>query len=213
MTNRIDPAMFKRTFSYEEYLAFIVELVDKGLTSGPDQSEKLTHFTKLNFQRLKRVFRTLNLSEETVASAKNVQSEMLWVVIVESWCGDVPQNLPFMEAISQITDNINLRIILRDENSEIMDQFLTNGTRSIPKLICFDPNNFEVAGTWGPRPAGASELVKTLLKDPQVTKERRIEAVQRWYLQNSGEQLQSELCSLLKEWDSKLMGQEITEID
>ena len=213
MTNRIDPAMFKRTFSYEEYLVFIAELVDKGLTSGPDQSEKLTHFTKLNFQRLKRVFRTLNLSLETVASAKNVQSEMLWVVIVESWCGDVPQNLPFMEAISQITDNINLRIILRDENSEIMDQFLTNGTRSIPKLICFDPNNFEVAGTWGPRPAGASELVKTLLKDPEVTKERRIEAVQRWYLQNSGEQLQSELCSLLKEWDSKLMGQEITEID
>jgi hypothetical protein len=213
MTNRIDPAMFKRTFSYEEYLELITELVNKGLTSGPDQSEKLTHFTKLNFQRLKRVFRTLQLSEEIVDAAKNVQSEMLWVVIVESWCGDVPQNLPFMEAISQQANNIRFQIILRDENPEIMDQFLTNGTRSIPKLICFDPRTFEVAGTWGPRPIGASELVKALLKDPEVTKEMRSEAVQRWYLQNKGEQLQSELCFLIEEWDSKLMDQKLTEID
>ena len=213
MTNRLDPAMFKRTFGYEEYQKLITELVDKGLTSGPDQSEKLTHFTKLNFQRLKRVFKTLQLSEEIVNAAKNVQSEMLWVVIVESWCGDVPQNLPFMEAISQISDKINLRIILRDENPEIIDQFLTNGTRSIPKLICFDPDTFEVAGTWGPRPAGASALVKTLLQDPEVTGDMRKEAIQRWYLQNRGEQLQSELCSLMGEWDSKLLDEKLSEVD
>lgn len=213
MTNRLNPAMFKRTFSYEEYQKLISDLVDRGLTSGPDQSEKLTHFTKLNFQRLKRVFRTLQLSEEIVDAAKNVQSEMLWVVIVESWCGDVPQNLPIMEAISEITDKVNLRIILRDENPGIMDQFLTNGTRSIPKLICFDPHNLEVAGTWGPRPVGATELVKDLLKDPRVTPDMRKEAVQRWYLQNRGEQLQSELCYLLEEWDTKLMDQKLTEVD
>jgi hypothetical protein len=213
MTNRIDPAMFKRTFSYEEYQELIRELVDKGLTSGPEQSEKFTHFTKLNFQRLKRVYRTLHLSDKMVKAAKNIQSEMLWVVIVESWCGDVPQNLPFMEAISQKSDKINLRIILRDENPEIMDQFLTNGTRSIPKLICFDPCTLEVAGNWGPRPAGATTLVKTLLKDPEVTKEMRIEAVQRWYLQNQGELLQSELCSLIGDWDSKLMDQKLAEAD
>ena len=213
MTKRLDPAMFNRTFSYKEYQEYISELVDKGLTSGPEQSEKFTHFTKLNFQRLKRVFRTLQLSEKIVESVKNVRSEMLWVVIVESWCGDVPQNLPFMEAISQISDKIKLRIILRDENPEIMDQFLTNGTRSIPKLICFDPDTYDVAGTWGPRPVGAIELVKDLLKDPEVTADMRKEAVQRWYLQNRGEQLQSELTALLEEWDSKLMDQKLTEVD
>ncbi|MGD9328765.1 MAG: thioredoxin family protein [Cyclobacteriaceae bacterium] len=213
MTKCIDPAMFKRTFSYSEYQDLIAELVDKGLTSGPEQSEKFTHFTRLNFQRLKRVFRTLNLSEEIIETSKNVQSEMLWVVIVESWCGDVPQNLPFMEAISQISDKINLRIMLRDENPMIMDQFLTNGTRSIPKLICFDPKTYEVAGTWGPRPVGATELVKDLLKDPEVTADMRKEAVQRWYLQNRGEQLLSELSALLVEWDSKLMDQKLTEVD
>lgn len=213
MTNRIDPAMFKRTFSYEEYQELITELVNKGLTSGPDQSEKLTHFTKLNFQRLKRVFRTLQLSEEIVEAAKNVQSEMLWVVIVESWCGDVPQNLPFLEAVSRQTNNIKLQIILRDDNPDIMDQFLTNGTRSIPKLICFDLHTFDVAGTWGPRPAGAVELVKTLLKDPEVTADMRKEAVQRWYLGNKGEQLQSELCPLIQEWDAKLMDQKLAEAD
>jgi len=213
MTNRLEPAMFKRTFSYEEYLEFVTELVNKGLTSGPDQSEKHTHFTKLNFQRLKRVFRTLQLTEDIIEVTKNVQSEMLWVVIVESWCGDVPQNLPYMEAISRLTDKIRLQIILRDENPEIMDQFLTNGTRSIPKLICFDRHTYEVAGTWGPRPTGAVELVKTLITDPEITKEMRSEAVQRWYLENKGEQLQSELCSLIEEWNMKLMGQKLTEAD
>jgi hypothetical protein len=118
-----------------------------------------------------------------------------------------------MEAISQISDKIKLRIILRDENPEIMDQFLTNGTRSIPKLICFDPDTYDVAGTWGPRPVGATELVKDLLKDPEVTADMRKEAVQRWYLQNRGEQLQSELSALLVEWDSKLMDQKLTEVD
>ncbi len=213
MTNRIDPAMIKRSFSFKGYQELINELVDKGLTTGPEQSEKFTHFTKLNFQRLKRVYKTLHVSEEVVETAKNLQSEMLWVVIVESWCGDVPQNLPFMEAISQVSDKINLRIILRDENPEVMDRFLTNGTRSIPKLICFDPDTYEVAGTWGPRPKGATELVKDLLKDPGVTADMRKEAVQRWYLQNRGEQLQSELSSLMEEWDSKLMDQKLTEAD
>ena len=213
MANRLDPAMFKRTFSYQEYQELITDLVGKGLTSGSNQSEKLTHFTKLNFQRLKRVYKTLQLSDEVVNAARNVQSEMLWVVIVESWCGDVPQNLPFMEAISKLSDKIKLKIILRDENPAVMDQFLTNGTRSIPKLICFDPDTFKIGGTWGPRPAGAIELVKDLLKDPEVTPDMRKEAVQRWYLQNRGEQLQSELCSLIREWDSKLMDHKLTEAD
>lgn len=213
MTNRLDPAMFKRTFCYEEYLELVAELVNKGLTSGTDQSEKHTHFTKLNFQRLKRLFRTLQLKEDIIEVAKKVQSEMLWVVIVESWCGDVPQNLPFMEAISGLNDKIRLQIILRDENPEIMDQFLTNGTRSIPKLICFDLHTYRVAGTWGPRPAGAVELVKTMIKDPEISKEMRGEAVQRWYLQNKGEQLQSELCSDITEWDAKLVSQKLTEAD
>lgn len=213
MRNRLDPAMFKRTFIFEEYLEFIKELVSKGLTSGPDQSEKNTHLTKLNFQRLKRVNRTLQLTDEIIEMTKNVQSEMLWVVIVESWCGDVPQNLPFMEAISSKSDKINLKIILRDENPEVMDQFLSNGTRSIPKMICIDPNTYEVAGTWGPRPAGAVDLVKTLIKDPEVTKEKRGEAVQRWYLENKGEQLQTEMYSLIEEWDAELIGKKLTEVD
>ena len=213
MTNRINPAKLKRTFSYEDYLEYVEELISKGLSSGPDQSEKNTHFTKLNFQRLKRVFRTLQLTDEIIEITKNVKSDMSWVVIVESWCGDVPQNIPFLEAISRQSDKINLQIILRDENPDIMNQFLTNGTRSIPKLICYDSDTYEVVGTWGPRPAGAVDLVKSLIKDPEVTKEMRSEAVQRWYLADKGEQLQSEIYSLIEEWDAKLLGRKLTEVD
>ena len=173
----------------------------------------MAHFTKLNFQRTKRITKTLLLTKEITDLAQNMQSEMLWIVIAESWCGDVPQSLPYLNALSISSEKIKLRIILRDDNSEIMDQFVTNGSRAIPKLICLDPETYEVAGTWGPRPAGAKEIVQTLLKNPAITKDIRNEAVQRWYLENKGQQLQSELSLLIRDWDSNLSQKKLTKVD
>jgi len=213
MLSRLDPSMFNRIFTYSEYLEFITSLVAKGLSSGPDQSEKLTHFTKLNFQRLKRIYKTLQLSARIPTIVKDIESDMLWVVIVESWCGDVPQSIPYMEAISQLSDKIKFRIILRDQNPRIMDRFLTNGTRSIPKLICLNPKTFEVVGTWGPRPEGARNLVKTMLGDPAITADMRKEAVQRWYMENKGQELMDELGAMVQTWDGILLDQHLTDAE
>jgi len=204
MKNRLDPALLNETFTFDEYIQLVNELVVQNRTTGPNQSELFAQYTKLNFQRLKRITKTLQISDELSEIIHNIQSEMLWIVIVEAWCGDVPQNLPYFNAIATISGKFELNIVLRDDNPEIMDQFLTNGSRSIPKLICLDTKTYEVAGTWGPRPAGAREVVRKLIKDPAITKDMRNEAVQRWYLQNKGQQLQSEMSLLIREWDSCL---------
>jgi hypothetical protein len=213
MKDRLDPTLLKNTYSFEAYFQLVSELVKQNKTTGPSQSELNAHYTKLNFQRLKRIVKTLEISDELSGTIQNVQSEMLWVVIVEAWCGDVPQNLPYLNAISDACGKFQLKVVLRDDNPEIMDQFLTDGARSIPKLICLDPETYEVIGTWGPRPEGAGDLVKSLLKDPQITKDMRNEAVQRWYLQNKGMQLQSELNQLIKEWDLCLSEKKFTGVD
>ena len=212
MRDRLDPTLLNDTYTFKEYFQLVSNLVEQNRTTGPNQSELNSQYTRLNFQRLKRIVKTLQISDELTGAIRQIQSDMLWIVIVEAWCGDVPQNLPYFDAISNASDKIRLKIVLRDDNPEVMDQFLTNGSRSIPKLICLDPETFEVIGSWGPRPEGATELVKKMIKDPKITKDMRNEAVQRWYLQNKGIQLQSELSLLLGKWDFSLMQSRLTQV-
>ena len=204
MSNRLDKTLLKESFTFEEYIQLLGRLVEESGTSGPEQSEQRVIFTKLNLQRTRRILKTLALSDEIKKRMAGVGSEMLWIVIVESWCGDVPHNLPYIHAISELSDRVTLKVILRDENPEIMDRFLTDGTRSIPKMICLDPESCEVAGTWGPRPAGARLLVSAMTGSPAITREMRNEAVQRWYNENKGQELQSELFQIIRQWDLHL---------
>jgi hypothetical protein len=212
MKNRLDPAMFERIFAFDQYYQLVQNLVDEKKTTGLTQSEMLAHNTKLNFQRLKRIIKTLQLSHKIKQTIFEIESEMLWIVVVEAWCGDVPQHLPYFNAISEFSDKVRLKVILRDENPEIMDRFLTNGTRSIPILICVNPDTGDVIGTWGPRPAGAMEIVQKLVKNPEITKDMRNEAIQRWYLENKGQELQEELSLLIRKWDTSLIQGKLAEI-
>jgi hypothetical protein len=80
-----------------------------------------------------------------------------------------------------------------------MDQFLTDGARSIPKLIAIDRTSGDVLGTWGPRPKAAQELFVEL-RSRGVEKPLINEELQRWYLADKGRSLQTELAELAVEW-------------
>jgi thioredoxin-like negative regulator of GroEL len=120
-----------------------------------------------------------------------------WLVLSEGWCGDAAQNLPALEKIAEHSHGkIHLRVLLRDENTELMDQWLTNGGRSIPKLIQLNAA-VEVTGSWGPRPAEAQAMVlaaKAAGEDHHVYAER----VHKWYAHNNSADLQGEILELLK---------------
>jgi|TARA_B110000037_G_scaffold43367_1_gene53405 hypothetical protein len=181
----------KNALSYEGYRAFVSALLTNGKATGMEQSEALTNYSLLNDKRMKRLDKTIKLSEETLQEFQKISEPKTWLVLTEGWCGDAAQSLPVLNKIAKSTDKIDLKIILRDENLPLMDLFLTNGGRSIPKLIALDKDN-NVIDSWGPRPTTASKMVadykeKNGALDPQFKQD-----LQLWYNKDKGENVQAD---------------------
>tara|TARA_B110000091_G_scaffold213391_1_gene262608 strand:+ start:6545 stop:7138 length:594 start_codon:yes stop_codon:yes gene_type:complete len=181
----------KNALSYEGYRAFVSALLTDGKATGMEQSEALTNYSLLNNKRMKRLDKTIKLSEETLQEFQKISEPKTWLVLTEGWCGDAAQSLPVLNKIAKSTDKIDLKIILRDENLPLMDLFLTNGGRSIPKLIALDKDN-NVIDSWGPRPTTASKMVadykeKNGALDPQFKQD-----LQLWYNKDKGENVQAD---------------------
>jgi hypothetical protein len=150
--------------SYKAYFELTENLVKQGKTTGPNQSEFYVNYTKLNFQRMKRLNKTIEINTSLIDLIKQIQTPQNWLVISESWCGDAAQNIPILQKIADFSPFVNLKIVFRDENLELIDRYLTNGGRSIPKLIAFKSETLEELFTWGPRPERIQNLMNDLKK-------------------------------------------------
>lgn len=178
----------------------IEQLYEQGRTTNEDNRENMLDYTKLYLQRTSRWDRRGKLDEELIQKLENFPRKMVWLVLNEGWCGDSAQSLPFINKMAEQSENITLRIILRDQNTEVMDEFLTDGARSIPKLIALDEKNLEVLGTWGPRPKVAYEMYKTERANPDIPNEKARENLHFWYAKDKGRTIQNEFLKLLDEW-------------
>ncbi len=139
-------------FDYPGFSRWVEALVQVGKTSGLRQKEVLINFTALNLKRMQRIYKTTQLNKALELAVVNLKIPQHWYVITEAWCGDSAQILPVLARIAEsAAGKIQLHIFLRDENPEWMDCYLTNGNRSIPKLIAFDKNMKEIF-TWGRAP-------------------------------------------------------------
>jgi hypothetical protein len=194
MRNYIEKAM-----TFDEYNDLIDTLVAEGKTSGENQSEVYVNFTKLNQSRMRRLFKTVKLNESLREAARAVKANWIWLILTEAWCGDAAQNIPPIELIAKENDRIKTLYLLRDENLELMDKYLTNGARAIPKLICIDAETLEVLGTWGSRPQAAYDLFYSL-KEQGLEKPEIIEKIHRWYIEDNTESLQAEFEKLIQNW-------------
>ena len=190
----------EESLSYKEYIALIDELLAKGETTGPNQSDALLHYGKLNRRRMQRLGKTVELTAGVKTAAREVKRKMIWLIITEGWCGDAAQNIPVIEKIASESVNIETRYVLRDENPELIDQFLSEGARSIPKLVSMDADTLEVIGSWGARPAAAQALFHEL-KRQGVAKPLIMENLQRWYNDDRSGSIQNELAQLIEQWD------------
>jgi hypothetical protein len=131
------------------------------------------------------------------AAVGQIDFPQTWYILTEAWCGDAAQILPAIVAASLSNPLITVRLLLRDENSELMDAYLTNGGRSIPKLIAVD-DDFNELFTWGPRPAGAQALLLEYKANPMKSYSEFSEDIQRWYIADKTESPQIELQALLE---------------
>ncbi len=189
----------EKSMTFAEYVSLIDGLLADGKTTGPNQSEAMFDYAKLNKHRMDRLDKTVELAENVRSAAKSLDRKLIWLILTEGWCGDAAQNLPVIEKIATESDNIETRYLLRDENLDLMEQFLTDGARSIPKLIAIDAGTLEVLGTWGARAKPAQELFQEL-KNRGVEKPLIMENLQRWYNADKSRSIQAEFETLLKEW-------------
>lgn len=187
-----------RSMSYAQYRKLLQDLEAQGKTTGSNQSEKYIHYGKINVQRMARLHKTITLMGELEASAKKIERSYIWLILTEGWCGDAAQNLPVMAMIEEVCPRVELKLLLRDENLDLMDQYLTNNGRSIPKLICVEKESLKELFTWGPRPEAAQELMLQL-KANDVSYEDRSLAIQKWYNMDKTLSLQNELLQLIQQ--------------
>ncbi len=187
-----------KAMSYNEYIALVKNLAEEGKSTGPEQTEALTNYTQLNDRRMKRWDKTLKFNDEAVEQISKVDTEITWLVLTESWCGDASPALPVMHKISELNPNISLKIILRDENVDLMNRFLTNGGMSIPKLVAIDDTIKEVVGDWGPRSKAATKLVEDYKAEHGTLTAEFKQDLQVWYNKDKGQSVLEDLLKQLK---------------
>jgi hypothetical protein len=123
----------------------------------------------------------------------------------EGWCGDAAQLLPIMNRMAEFSENIDFKVVLRDENESLMNLFLTNGGKSIPKLLILDAATKTVIADWGPRPEGATKLIQDYKSMHGVVDETAKTNLQKWYLQDKGISTQNEIMTLVGKSEKALV--------
>jgi hypothetical protein len=183
--------------SYQEYKTMLLDLIKEGKSTGPVQDEVRVNYTRLNNQRMKRLDKQTRLSDEAISAAEKIDRDFTWLVLTESWCGDAAQTLPVINKFSEVNKNIDLKVVLRDENDELMDQFLTDGNKSIPKLIVIENESKEVVSSWGPRTEKATRMIQEYKKKHGKVDDVIKKDLQVFYNKDKGKQIEKEMISLL----------------
>lgn len=200
---KITRDIIHNAWTYDDYRTKVDELFADGKTTGDNHSEAMLNYMKMNIFRMKRLDKTTRLTENTLTQIKKENRKITWLVITEAWCGDAAQVIPVLNKLAAENENIDLKLILRDENLEVMDQFLTNGTRSIPILIVLDSETLEVLNSWGPRPVEVQEMVmdakSQALANPDESAEIWNEVKknsQLWYAKDKTKSIQEEILNI-----------------
>ncbi len=187
------------TFTYREFLDYSKQLTDAGQTSGPDQSSHLVEYTALNHTRMERIEKRATLSEELKTTIEKQERPQQWVLLTETWCGDSAQNLPVIgKAAEYAGDQIQLTIVLRDQNTHLIEQYIPEVGMGIPRLLVLDEQD-QLLAQWGARPQPAQAFIDKWKADPDNIDKKEVQKeMQLWYAKNKHQALQQELVALIE---------------
>ena len=187
------------SYSYAEYRKAVTVSIARMKSGTEDPLDEYYHYTVLNESRMNRLDKTITISADVISAMLTLKKHYVWLVLSEGWCGDAAQLLPIMNKMAIVAPNIDLKIVFRDENVPLMDKFLTNGARSIPKLIVLDAETSAELASWGPRPKGAANLITSYKQQYGSIDETAKTELQLWYLHDKGLSTQQELCALMRD--------------
>lgn len=189
----------QKGIDYSTYRQLIIDLLKEGKFTGTTENPEYFQFSELNNSRMNRLDKTIKILESHQIQLKNLSEKITFLIISEGWCGDAAQIVPVLNKLVNCSENIDFKIVIRDENPELMDLFLTNGNRAVPMLLMIDSETNELIAKWGPRPKVASKMVldyKTL--HGALDADFKIQ-LQNWYNVDKGIEIQNEVMNLLKQ--------------
>jgi hypothetical protein len=199
LENKIESLMQEKlemAISYAEFKALVSRLISEGKSTGHTQSDEYLNYSKLSERRMKRWDKVFKFTEEDKVFLQEWSRPITFLTISEGWCGDAAHALPILNKITEASEHLTLKIVLRDDNEELMDEFLTNGGRAIPKLIALN-EDLEVLFTWGPRPTTATQLVNEYKElHGKLTPEFK-EDLQKWYNKDKGQTIVKDIIAKL----------------
>src|SRR5699024_5622488 len=167
----ISPDIIENAMGYEAYREMIDDLLAEGKTTGDNQADKMIGYSRMNVRRMKRLDKQVELTDEVKNVLQENGREMMWLGLTEGWRAETAKNLPDVAKMAREIDQITLKLILLDKHLDIIDQYLTNGGRSIPKLVCLDAETLDELGSWGPRPGNFQPQVIAWMDDPDLSQE------------------------------------------
>lgn len=188
--------LINKALDYKSYKELIEGLLKEGKSTGPNQSAELLQYSELNLHRMNRVEKSTTLIEDLSTKLNLIKQPQIWLILAEGWCGDAAQTIPIFHLIEKQFPQIKIKLLLRDENVELMDLFLTNGSRSIPKVLMLDASSLNLLAQWGPRPSEATALINNLKVEKLEMMEIK-EKLHAWYAKNRGVAVQSEIIDIL----------------
>lgn len=183
--------------NFQHYLDYFKSIIDNQDGNLPElyQNPEYLEYTKLNWSRMNRWLKTGVLLEEVKQKLHSIQSPQHWIVITEPWCGDASHIVPFIELMARENEHIKVSYELRDSAPFRIDNYLTNGGKAIPILIVQDQEEVDKA-VWGPRPTDAQELFLSLKNSNADFETVKVE-LQKWYNNDKGVKIQTEIIALL----------------
>jgi hypothetical protein len=191
--------LIDQAYSYAQYKEHIGDVLQRP-TSEDQAAMMLQHYTGSN-ARLMAEFDATYKINDALAAMLAASRPVTWLVITEGWCGDAAFISPLLHAAQMAApDKVNLRFALKDKYPELMDAHLTNGGRSIPKLIILNEELEELA-TWGPRPAALQTLMPEW-KAAGYPQKELILKVHHWYRKDDTVSTQEELTKLVRAYSA-----------
>lgn len=181
--------------TFQQYLDNFEDILKSTTPTAPYDDEHFFNYAKLNWSRMNRWLKRQPILPEVKAAFEAPLPKQKWILITEPWCGDAAHIVPFIHLLTSLNPNIELEIELRDAEPFRINDYLTNGSKSIPLVIVQDENGKD-KHVWGPRPKLAQEFHLKMKAENLPIEEAKI-ALQNWYNENNGLEIQRELIHLI----------------
>lgn len=181
--------------TWTEYLERFEDILNSTHHPEPYDKPAYLDYLKLNRSRQNRWLKTAQISDQLKDLIQKISTPQQWIIITEPWCGDAAHSIPFLFLMSEENPLITLQFVWRDQPPFLIEHYLTNGGKSVPKLIIRDKNNNDLA-TWGPRPIPCQAIYRELKENDAPFEEQKI-TLQNWYNTDKGKTIQKELIDLL----------------